>query len=219
MAYANKYPAGTAPRAFTAPLVLRSGIGTGTLAGHVTLTHRDSQILALDPGTTARDVTLPAGRDGAVFVITNTGTAAATKNITVKNAAGTALEQVQPGHTVIVAAEGATWSVISSSGPEVLADPGNAGAIPVTRSGVCAITTTGAQTRTLAVPLFAGQRLTLYMTVDAGDCVITSAQGINAAGNTSITMNDAGDHLELVAIDIGGAMRWRVVVNNGCTLA
>lgn len=101
----------------------------------------------------------------------------------------------------------------------VIADPGASGAIPVTSGGTCAITTAAAETRTLAIPTFAGQPLYLSMNVDGGDCVITSAQAFNQAGNTTITMNDAGDFIALVGVTIGGALRWRVVENNGCTLA
>ena len=36
--------------------------------------------------------------------------------------------------------------------PVLIADPGDAGAIPVTRSGNCAITTAASETRTLAIP-------------------------------------------------------------------
>jgi hypothetical protein len=101
-----------------------------------------------------------------------------------------------------------------------LADPGHAAAIPVTRSATIAITTAAAETNTLAIPTFLGQRLVLCMDTRAvGDRVITSAQRIDTAGNTSITLNTAGDALVLQAISIGGALRWQVVVNDGCTLA
>ena len=103
--------------------------------------------------------------------------------------------------------------------PVAITDPGNAQAIPVTRSGSVAITTTGAQTRTLAVPSLAGTRLTLSMDVDGGDCVITVASAINQTGNNTITMNDAGDTIELVAVQKAGVKCWRVVVNDGCTLS
>lgn len=103
--------------------------------------------------------------------------------------------------------------------PATIADPGNAGAIPVTASGRVAIVTAGAETRTLAVPTIVGQRLLLYMKTDGGDAVITSAAAFNQTGNNTITMNDAGDSLELVAIESGANLRWRVVYNDGCTLA
>jgi len=100
----------------------------------------------------------------------------------------------------------------------VITDPGNAGAIPATQSGSCKIVSAGAETRTLAIPTFAGQKLSLYMDTDGGDCVITSAQRINVAGNTTITLNDAGDIINLEAIRIANALRWQVVLNTTATL-
>jgi len=102
----------------------------------------------------------------------------------------------------------------------VVADPGTGAAIPVTRSASIAITTAAAETNTLAIPTFLGQRLSLCLDVRVGgDRVITSAARINTAGNTVITMNTAGDAIILEAIKIGGALRWQVVVNDGCTLS
>ena len=101
----------------------------------------------------------------------------------------------------------------------VTADPGNAGAINVRVSSFVPIVTAGAETRTLAVPKFIGQRLSLFMDTDGGDCVITVTQAINATGNNTITMNDARDAIHLVGITVGGALRWEVQTNSGCTLS
>ena len=101
---------------------------------------------------------------------------------------------------------------------QTIADPGNAGAIAVTANGVCNLTTAGAETRTLAIPTFVGQRLTLCLDTDGGDCVVTVASAFNQAGNTTITLNDAGDTINLVGATIGGSRRWRIVNNDGCTL-
>jgi len=100
-----------------------------------------------------------------------------------------------------------------------VSDPGNAGAIPVTRSGSVAIVTAGAETRTLAIPAAITQILTLYFKTDGGDCVVTVAAAINAAGNNTITLNDAGDSITLRGIHNGTALAWRVMVNDGCTLS
>lgn len=102
--------------------------------------------------------------------------------------------------------------------PVAIADPGASGAIPVTRSGHVAITTAGAETRTLAIPGVAGITLSITLAVDGGDCVITSAQAFNQTGNNTITLGDAGDTIVLTAVTVAGALRWRVVVNDGCTL-
>lgn len=101
----------------------------------------------------------------------------------------------------------------------IIADPGNGGAIPVTKSGTVSIITGGAQTRTLAIPTFVNQMLTLYFQTDGGDCVITSAQAFNVTGNTVITLNDAGDSVQLVAVYNGTALRWRVSQNDGALLS
>lgn len=113
-----------------------------------------------------------------------------------------------------------TGNVAGGVTPTAITDPGNAGAIPVTNpTGRVAIVTTGAQTRTLAVPTIIGQRLLIYMKTDGGDCVITVAAAINASGNTVITLNDAGDGIELVAVESGSNLRWVVGFNSGCTLS
>ena len=103
--------------------------------------------------------------------------------------------------------------------PVAIADPGAAGAIPVTRSGSVAITTAEAETRTLAIPALAGITLAISLDVDGGDCVITVAAAINQTGNNTITMGDAGDVIVLTAVQVAGALVWRTVVNDGCALS
>jgi len=100
-----------------------------------------------------------------------------------------------------------------------IADPGDAGAIPVTRSADVAISTADAETRTLAIPGLAGITLAISLDVDGGDCVITAAAAINQTGNNTITMDDAGDTIVLKSVQVASALVWRVVVNDGCTLA
>ncbi len=51
-----------------------------------------------------------------------------------------------------------------------------------------------------------------------GDNVITVASAFNMAGNTTITLNDAGDFVLLKGVHIAGTRRWRLVVNDGATL-
>ncbi len=100
-----------------------------------------------------------------------------------------------------------------------ITDPGNAGAIPVTANGTVQIVTTAAQTRTLAVPTHVGQLLALNMKTDGGDCVITVAAAINATGNNTITLNDAGDLIVLQGMMNGANLRWKVVANDGAALS
>ena len=102
----------------------------------------------------------------------------------------------------------------------MIADPGDGGAIPVTQSGSCGLTTTGVDdTRTLAAPTFVGQELNIYLDVDAGDAVITASAGVNQTGNNTLTGADAGDQLLLVAVEIGTALVWRIVSNDGWALS
>ena len=100
-----------------------------------------------------------------------------------------------------------------------ITDPGNAGAIPVTANGVCAMTSAGAETRTLAIPTFMGQQLSLICDTYVGNIVVTSAQAINQAGNTIMTFGVVNDCITLLAMTIGGALRWRVIANDGVALS
>ena len=166
---------------------------------------------------------LTLGSNGAAVASFDTGGAglvlAANKNLS--GAAGTGAVDLSPltgtfkPPTGLFTFQGKQAATAAGNN---IADPGNAGAIPVTASGVCNITSAGAETRTLAIPTFQGQRLNLCMNVDGGDVVITVASAFNQAANTTITMNDAGDSAELVGTLIGSALRWRLVYNDGCTL-
>lgn len=102
----------------------------------------------------------------------------------------------------------------------LIADPGDAGAIPVTRSGNCALTTAGAgETRTLAIPGAAGIELAISMDVDGGgDAVVTVASAVNQTGNNTITFSDAGEVSVLKAVQVAGALVWREVANDGAAL-
>lgn len=114
----------------------------------------------------------------------------------------------------------ALFQEILPKAPVAIADPGDGGAIPVTKSGSVAITTTGVDdTRTLAIPALAGITIAISLDVDAGDAVITVAAAINQTGNNTITMGDAGDTIVLTAVQLAGALVWRVVVDDGNALS
>lgn len=103
-----------------------------------------------------------------------------------------------------------------------LADPGTGQAIPVTRSATVDFTigSAGAETNTLAVPTFEGQRLILNAaTVGTGTRAVTCAQAINQAANTIMTFAQARDFIMLVAIKVGSALRWTVAANDGVALS
>ncbi|MDA8433699.1 MAG: DUF2190 family protein [Nitrospiraceae bacterium] len=108
---------------------------------------------------------------------------------------------------------------LAQSSANAIADPGNAQAIPVTASGVVEIVTAAAETRTLAAPSFLGQLLVLDMKTDGGDCVITCATTVNQTLNNTVTLNDAGDAVTLIAKSNGANLRWSVLANDGATLS
>jgi hypothetical protein len=100
-----------------------------------------------------------------------------------------------------------------------LADPGNAGAIPVTDSGKCDIVSAGVETRTLAAPTYIGQLLLVSFKTKVGNVTITCATLINQTGNNTILLDTAADSILLVGIASGANKRWRVVMNDGCVLS
>lgn len=100
-----------------------------------------------------------------------------------------------------------------------IADPGDAGAIPVNRSGYVPLVSAGAETRTLADPTFIGQQLLLSFKADGGDIVITAASPVNQTGNTVLTFADIGDMLQLIGCADGADIEWRVVANDGVALS
>jgi hypothetical protein len=104
--------------------------------------------------------------------------------------------------------------------PVALTDPGTGVAIPVTRSASVAIVTAAAETNTLAIPTFRGQKLVLFMDARVGgDRVVTSSQAINQAGNTIMTFGAARDSIVLEAITVAGVLRWEVTGNDGVALS
>jgi len=101
--------------------------------------------------------------------------------------------------------------VNGEGGGNELADPGDAGAIPVTGSGVVNIVSVGVETRTLAVPGYNGQRIGIHFKTDGGDVTITVASAFNQDGDTTIVLDDAGDYVELVGVELAGVFAWREV--------
>ena len=104
---------------------------------------------------------------------------------------------------------------------EQIGDPGTGAAIDVTRSGEVQVVTAGAETNTLAVPTFVGQRLILTLkTRVGGDRVITVASAFNATGNTIITLDTAGDSICLEGCHgSAGVYKWNQVWTNGPSLS
>lgn len=98
----------------------------------------------------------------------------------------------------------------------VVPDPGAGGRIaPTIDLAICEMVTAAAEARTLANPTKAGNRLTLRLKTDGGDCAVTASNGFNVAGNTVATFQDVGDLLELVSVSTTTAFRWEILVNFG----
>jgi len=94
-----------------------------------------------------------------------------------------------------------------------LPDPGSGKRISVLQDlQICELVTVAAETRTLANPTQAGNRLTLRMKTDGGDCVVTASNGFNVAGNTVATFADVGDLLELISVSTTTGFRWEILV-------
>lgn len=103
--------------------------------------------------------------------------------------------------------------------PAAVVDPGNGQAIAVANSGTCPLVSAGAETRTLAAPTFAGQRIILACKTYVGDITLTASAAVNQTGNNTLVFGAAGDYIELVGIELGAAKVWRVVANDGVALS
>jgi hypothetical protein len=134
---------------------------------------------------------------------------------------GASLVGIQDSASIITATtvEGALAEIAARHGALAITDPGNAGAIPVTRSGVCAMTSAGAETRTLAIPSFIGQRLVLVADTYVGDIVVTAASAVNVANNNTLTFGAVSEAIELVGVSVGGTLCWQVGWNDNVGLS
>mgnify|MGYP003639682449 CR=1 FL=1 len=104
----------------------------------------------------------------------------------------------------------------SSGGASLeIADVANGQSFTVVNSGVISVTTTGAHGRTLPVPTFLGQEILITFDVTGGDLTLTVTGGMNASNHTSAVMQHAGDHVMFRAGQVGGALLWRLVSNDG----
>ncbi len=107
--------------------------------------------------------------------------------------------------------------------PVLLADPGTGVAIGVTRSAYVGLTigSAGAETNTMAIPTFVGQRMIIAAeVVGTGTRAVTAAQAINKAGNTHMTFAAVRDTVVLEAVRITGpALRWEVTATDGAVLS
>jgi len=157
--------------------------------------------------------------------ITNNSTALAS----VASGEGASLVGVEDAATIYTAAdaEGCLAEVMAKTNLSVpvavvVADPGDAGAIPVDASADISVSTaSGAgETNTMAVPAALGLTIHIAMDVDDGfDRVITVASPVNQAGNTVLTFADAGDSIVLMSVKKGAVFGWVILVNDGVALS
>jgi hypothetical protein len=83
-------------------------------------------------------------------------------------------------------------------------------------------TTSGSQVDiTVSAPTFPGQVVSVFFATDGGqNVVLTFPAALNAAGNTIVTLNDAGDSLVVLALATGASsLRWVLLLNNGGALS
>jgi len=100
-----------------------------------------------------------------------------------------------------------------------IADPGDQGAISVKESGVCAMTSSGSETRTIAAPSFIGQQISLIDDTHGGNIAVTVATTVNQTGNNTLTFGAAADACTLTAMTVGGDRVWRITYNDGVALS
>lgn len=100
-------------------------------------------------------------------------------------------------------------------------DPGTGTAIVVDRWNQIiplTIAASATETNTLAAPLKAGQKLTLFAASvgSGGKRTVTVASAIDAAGGTTLTFNNVDDRATLESVPVGsGTYEWRVVASEG----
>ena len=99
--------------------------------------------------------------------------------------------------------------------PVIIPDPGNAGTIDVSRSGICELSSAGPETRTLPDPTFRGQQIDLVMVVDGGDITITASSPVNQTGHTTIGASAVGGFIRLVGkYNATDGWEWQEVVED-----
>lgn len=91
------------------PVKIGSGYDDQTLTGNLVLASDDPQFQRIDPGGSARDVTLPAegASEGLFFWILNTANAA--ENLVVKDDGGSTVVTISQNEAAVVVCDGSGW--------------------------------------------------------------------------------------------------------------
>lgn len=213
-------PSGTAPwkQKFYGAIISQGFVGgTGTAAGEpLALKRQGAGVLILEAN-------VPVTRGDEL--IASEGTFGAVKPRTQHSGScyviGTAEESLSAS-SAVQKVEAYIEPYWVEADDNVIADPGSTKAIPVTASGFVPLTIAGAgETNTLADPTFVGQKLDIIADTlgGVGARAITAASAINQTGNTVMTFAAAQDFIRLVAVTIGGALKWRVAANDGVALS
>lgn len=100
--------------------------------------------------------------------------------------------------------------------PYTAADSGDAGTLTADRQ-LCLfkITTSTAETRTLAQPVKPNIMCMVCLDADGGDLTLTVTGGYNAEADTSLTFGDAGDWVLFISVEVGSSFYWRIVASGG----
>ena len=86
----------------------KNGVNVESITGNKTLTYKDSMFQVLDPDA-ARDVVLPAEKDGAVFFIKNESASFA---LTVKDDGASTIATIATEEGAIVVCDGSDWKLV-----------------------------------------------------------------------------------------------------------
>lgn len=169
-------------------------------------------VLMLKPGTTRMFTAAGVIAQNAPFYRAASGKVSATQN---GKPLGLALEAASGNGSVF------SGLVFGRADKYQVADPGTGVAIPVPNGDfdvMLTIGSAGAETNTLAAPLYVGQKCRIFVdTIGTGTRAITVAQTINVGGNTIITAGEVRDFIELVGVTVGGTLKWQNV--NVATMA
>jgi len=103
----------------------------------------------------------------------------------------------------------------------IVPDPGDGGTIDVSRTGTCLITVdiAGTENITLPDPPVVGREIAIVAHVIQGELVIGCNSPVDQAGHTVLRFGDDGDAIRLYAIGYGSNLCWRIVCNDGVSLA
>lgn len=106
-------------------------------------------------------------------------------------------------------------NAVDASLSVLIPDPGDAGTIDVSNSGVLLMTTAGVETRDLPPPTFLGQKIDLILDVSAGPVTVSLTAGSFDDGtNTDLVWSSPPEACRIYAVQAGGVLAWRVLLGD-----